>query len=312
MPVENNIIPTPPPDATLVGIDLVLHKRQGNLVCGYIQGNANSPFQCQNNLICSTNQNYVGCCPAGASCLISTDCLDNSAFSRGACSNIGSLTACCSDVQQAFCNVFTYVDLPYQSIVGCASIQGAAVLYANPITTGPSSTGPSTISPIQTSDPSPSSVPAGAIIGGVIGGVALLAVIGGLVTWWMMRKREKKRNFALAATAMFPATTGGRGQSPIRSPGPISETAHSPFGYDPRHSMLKPTPWDHGAHGAQPVTPGIPSPPQYSRYSPYGEEGGSNSAEAPGVFGGRPTGEAAPVEIGGTERPRERHEVYEM
>ncbi|KAK4223478.1 hypothetical protein QBC38DRAFT_487607 [Podospora fimiseda] len=294
-------VPTTPPDPSRAALGFDLYKRQGNQVCGYIQGNANNPFKCPvSTLVCSTNQNYVGCCPAGASCLIYTACLDNSVFSRGACSSIGSQTTCCSNIDTAFCNVFTYVDLPYQSVVGCGSVQGDAVLYANPVTTCSTSAVPSstTTTPVQSSSSDPNF---GAIIGGVIGGVAILAIAGGLIAWYVIRKREKRRNFAFAATAVFPSTHADHGASPMGSPGLMSETAHSPFGSDHRHSMLKTQSW----HGFQPVSPGLAPPPQYNAYSPYGDAGdagGSAIAEADGVS-------VSPVEIGGAERQRDGREV---
>ncbi|KAK3987378.1 hypothetical protein QBC44DRAFT_372210 [Cladorrhinum sp. PSN332] len=270
----------------------------------------------QSTLICSTVRNHVGCCPSGVSCLPYTSCLDSIAFNSGLCTNLGSLTTCCSNSCSQYRNTFTYADLAQQSNVGCGSLTFFGVtLYANPTISSSTSTYTSSSTTTTTIPPTPidsglSPAAVGGIVGGAVGGLALLAAIAGLIAWCLIRKRKKKRVSTLAATAVFPVASGGYGPSPLPSPGIISETANSPFGYHPRHSMLKLAHWDQGAHGGQSVSPGPQSPPHYKAYSPYGAGVRNSIAEAVDTSAVRETAEPAPIEIGGTERTRER--AYEM
>ncbi|KAK3348634.1 hypothetical protein B0T25DRAFT_569313 [Lasiosphaeria hispida] len=230
------------------------------------------PIQCQYGLICSTAAGHVGCCAStDTACNIATACLDFTAFQQGLCSGKGVSTDCCSNTASQFCNILTYIDLPYQSIIGCGPVQYRAPLYANPTssgTTSRASTGTAT-GDGDTEPPTPDP-PVGAIVGGVVGGIAALALLAALITWLALRKRGKNKRSGPLNNPQGPPTL----EHPHQGGSPL----------DPRNSILKPA----GttalfATPHSPTSPGFASPPPpFSAYSPYGGPSTASGGPSPG------------------------------
>lgn len=66
-------------------------------------------------------------------------------------------------------------------------------------------------------DSSGNSVPVGAIAGGVVGGVAVLAIAAGIITWMCLRHRREKRNNINSTDAGMPATSA-KSAPPVEGP----------------------------------------------------------------------------------------------
>ncbi|KAK0724596.1 hypothetical protein B0H67DRAFT_108885 [Lasiosphaeris hirsuta] len=264
IPWGKNPAPTAAP-----GGEVGLHKRQNLLTnCAYVSGVLSDPIRCQYGLICSTAAGHVGCCAStDTACHIATACLDFTAFQQGLCSGKGVSTDCCSNSASQFCNILTYFDLPYQSIIGCGAVQYRAPLFANPTSSGASSrASTSTVTgdddtepPTPYPNPYPASTssdpPIGAIVGGVVGGVIGFALLAALITWLTLRKRDKTKRSDPSQLRGLPTLEQPRQASRL----------------DPRNSILKPV----GttalfATPHSPTSPGFASPLPFSAYSPYG------------------------------------------
>ncbi|KAK1765255.1 hypothetical protein QBC33DRAFT_544999 [Phialemonium atrogriseum] len=208
--------PSPAPTLAAVAIP-ELFGRDNSETCAYLWGSTEYGISCDAGYTCSTNPtgSVFHCCTTGSgSCFMPSACLDYTAYQSGLCSGMGASTACCSDSNTPYCTGVILVDKPSVSLVGCFSTKTYLPLYANPteptttsptITrtsiTSPESTTPSpTPTPTTTSTPTPTptptqptsknSTPVGAIVGGTIGGVAVIAIIAGLIAWIIIKTRR--------------------------------------------------------------------------------------------------------------------------
>jgi hypothetical protein len=77
-------------------------------------------------------------------------------------------------------------------------------------------------------DTSGSGTPVGAIAGGVVGGVVAIAIIGGLVWFFLRKRRGQQDNYSTTGATDTPGSFEGAGRKP--SPGQYSELhgEHSP------------------------------------------------------------------------------------
>jgi hypothetical protein len=90
-------LPTP-----MMNHELDLRKRQDDSgwgdICGYVSGDARSPFGCAASSTCRTDTrvSVIHCCPAtlaaGASCVARTSCLDRTAFTSLTATRVTSLS----------------------------------------------------------------------------------------------------------------------------------------------------------------------------------------------------------------------------
>lgn len=231
-------------------------------------GSIDSIYKCDAGLNCAVSGSIFGCC-RGANCGATssnffTTCLD---YSEPACVSTlqGYFTLCCTSINWPYCytgvssyqgrsvthygcgnNVFT----GYQPIVGTPR-------YASEISTTPSYTISVVTTPARPSTPSApgngGSAPVGAIVGGVIGGLAVISLTVFLIFWFAI----KNKNSA----------------APPPMPGPQMAYAGAPGQpYDPNApqngQMLQPN-----VTGYPPsMNPGSPPPPSYvdPRFSTMG------------------------------------------
>ncbi|KAK4112407.1 hypothetical protein N656DRAFT_779270 [Canariomyces notabilis] len=299
--------------------------------CGYVDGNISNPMSCADGYICSTSERNVGCCPSGSACDVVTACLDFEAYLRGLCDRAGRLTYCCSDIKTKFCTVLTYIDLPYQSIVGCATSPLAAPLYADPIvTSSTTSTSSTTTSTTTTHPPPPPEAPGsgasiGVIVGAVVGGITALALLAGLLSFWLMRRREKKNKIKPnpGTGAVVIGTGSSTRHTPLSTPPlPVAQqhdSYYSAGAFSPRGSIAKPEPYSTSSmygpgpsSGEVPPTPGTAAAvPPYNRYSPYGERSPTTSSPGgPSSAGLSSHAASPPVEMSADQVPgRVVHEI---
>ncbi|KAJ5468766.1 hypothetical protein N7475_006518 [Penicillium sp. IBT 31633x] len=212
-----------------------------------------APFHacCPLGTKCPSGQNNVKCCPSNADCserVDNTHCANSTA-------NVYKANGwfCCPEGTEAFQRPNGWVGCTDDISTLDKNMSLLAIRYAASTSTPlPSSTMVSTTtsatsaSATSTGQDSPtadaantssSSSNTGAIAGGVVGGVAGLAILAGLI-WFLLRRRKTARNNIGVPTDPSPlmSTVGG-------SSGPVSEVAGSsvveyysklPTGSDPR------------------------------------------------------------------------------
>ncbi|KAI1260491.1 hypothetical protein F5Y18DRAFT_254844 [Xylariaceae sp. FL1019] len=186
--------------------------------CGFVlNGLDNQAITCDEDSRCDFDrrESVVGCCSMNAkSCEVHTSCID----STRSLATVGPLTTSCGDSARPHCVTYTYnVDFFHTlygaSFVGCAA-EAATDGYEigtspGPLTSTASSTatptaatvtvtfspsGGSTTTPGASSSDSPSgSKNVGAIVGGVIGGLAGLALIIAVILFFLYRRKKRLR-----------------------------------------------------------------------------------------------------------------------
>lgn len=281
--------------------DVDLKKRQNEPyfgdICGYVSGDAQSPFGCGASSKCRTDTSIsvIHCCPAtlaaGASCVAITTCLNRSAFSaltttRATSTNpIPLETGWCTSSLYPECVQYVYGSAPISGFTwmecgGQATRQVAQVKAttgfsltsssrsSSSTSTSPGGTTTTTVPP--TPDPTPASsnsTPTGAIVGGVVGGLAVIGLVV-LGLFYIARRRRA------------PSPSPGPQQPDVAyapvppPPGPESP----PIGYtsgplpEYRGSMFK-APYDTTQPATSPTaSPGAPyhsTPPPNDGIGPY-------------------------------------------
>ncbi|KAK9438498.1 hypothetical protein VB005_08058 [Metarhizium brunneum] len=170
----------------------LLHRRADD-TCGYIDGTeaawCKNPYECFYNDTASA----AGCCTASTSCYIPTACLP----STSPAPNDTGVTKHCSYSASPSCLSLIYSNGPCLGCTWfiCDSAGGRMAILTTrtkgmsttppPTTPPPSPTSPS---PIPTPPPSPPT-PTGAIVGGVVGGIAACALLGNL--FYFLKRRRK-------------------------------------------------------------------------------------------------------------------------
>ncbi|KAK9420677.1 hypothetical protein SUNI508_00768 [Seiridium unicorne] len=260
---------TPPPQARWAGVDAdVLFGRQASLgsdTCGYISGTESFyPLTCGSGYTCTNSGIYRGCCrntACSASTGYLTTCYDATATECSA-SSVGVNTLCCTySASYPYCltylwsttaspgNVFTEFNCDASAFSGqyflAAETPSTTSTSSSTSSSGTSSSSTTSSSAVSAPTPS-SSTPSsnsgssntGAIVGGVVGGVAVLALIA-FGIWFFLHKKKQHppQQSQMAQSAGYP------------SPPPPGVP-----GYDPRYSYV-------GAHGQlSPSAPTYPSP----------------------------------------------------
>ncbi|KAK0735495.1 hypothetical protein B0T21DRAFT_367912 [Apiosordaria backusii] len=183
--------------------------------CGYVSGLASIPLYCDITQSCHYNAQltHIGCCDTSTSnCPVPTRCLDST--DRSLFTTRNGFTLWCGQSEYPHCLTHIYNDLKPYTLMGCGVAAGSDVVYATVLPrTGPSTTttsststtGTNTNTPGPTEPPSGgSSTPIGPIVGGVVGGIAALALIG--LGIWLLVKMNKKSKAAAAANNQPPIT----------------------------------------------------------------------------------------------------------
>ncbi|KAI0121000.1 hypothetical protein BJ170DRAFT_688417 [Xylariales sp. AK1849] len=283
--------------------------------CGYISASDSYyPLTCGTSYTCTNSGDYRGCCQSSlcsASTNFFTRCYDSTA---SACSgtNVGPNTLCCTySAAYPYCITYLWSTTASPGAVftefncDASRFSGQYFLAAStPSTTSSSSststtrtTSATTTSSLATASSSPAAVPIpsessssssgggsstniGAIVGGVVGGVAVLALIG-LGIWFFLRK--KKQNNTHVAAQEQPQMAQSTGYPSPPPPGAQGSN------YDSRYSYAAP--------GSQfsPTTQGYPSPavspapyynPQHGGQEAWGQpQGGYMHPQSTGETG---------------------------
>ncbi|PVI08310.1 hypothetical protein DM02DRAFT_621197 [Periconia macrospinosa] len=203
------------------------------------------------------------------SCPIWTDC------QAGTLSGFDSATSFC---QVGASRCITYVlynsfgGMPSQTSLGCSSVaSGSAVettLYYNkPAATGltrPSGVSQTSSSPPESSTSPPSSPPpakdnTGAIAGGVVGGLAVLAVAGVAIFWILRRSRRKNKDEPVSSatdTPYDPYKQSPQGPVGYYEPGITSQKAELAAGQNAAIYEAPPNevPYTNGAANGSPLS----------------------------------------------------------
>ncbi|KAK0611893.1 hypothetical protein B0T14DRAFT_500898 [Immersiella caudata] len=273
-------LPTP-----MMNHGLDLRKRQEEPywgdICGYVSGDAQSPFGCGASSTCRTDTraSVIHCCPAtiaaGASCVAMTACLDRTAFTSLTATLVTSIspipleTGWCTSSIYPSCVQILYASVPISGFTwlqcGAQATREVALRFptTSPETTpSPTSTPPSPPGPPTTPTPPPpptpspgSSTPVGAIVGGVVGGLAVIGLL--ILGLFYINRRSKAKNETDPLAPQQPEV----GYAP--GPGPESP----PLGYGPpadyRGSMFKaPYETNSVSVGSPPTSPTFQPPPQ--------------------------------------------------
>lgn len=253
----------------------------------------------------------VACCDS-SDCNINLYCVNSvQYYSSSMCNDMceaNSFTTKCTGSAKPFCNTAYYADVNVRDVF-CASksvstIQTYSTTYRGqtiggtflpvvladtsttsipaftpptstpiPTTTTPTSQSPTTttLGP-TTSAAASSSTPTGAIVGGVVGGTAVVALIG-FGIWFIMRKNRSKKN----ANNQIQATPPAYGHSGVggayAAPKPVMQTNQQEFYH--QQQQQQPTPG--GAYFNQP-----PNPNQGFTGKPVQGLAGSNQNIGPG------------------------------
>ncbi|KAK3899963.1 hypothetical protein C8A05DRAFT_17673 [Staphylotrichum tortipilum] len=229
--------PTPPPQ---IGPRDGLSARDvTSRTCAYISGLPESSIWCDSTQHCVSNSMVpgFGCCnDQYDSCWIPTTCVDST---KGV--TIGSIdtnfTLFCRDSSIPYCVTYEFQDVTLSgySMLGCGDIHATKEIWKTPTSLVITTTITATHTSIRTcgsgdstsSDSCPSPTPVGAIIGGVVGGLAAIALII-LCIWALRRQNNKhKREAAEAAEAAAAAQEQQFGKPP--PPGALIQQAPPPL-----------------------------------------------------------------------------------
>jgi len=157
-----------------------------------------------------------------------------------------------TDSLTPYCTSIVLEDKRSVSLVGCFNTRTQFKVYATPLgqTTPPTTQpGPTTPTPIPTPTPTPTPsptpnndnpTPVGAIVGGVVGGLAVIAIAGGLIAWLVLRRRRQSGP-APVPQPVHTGGPGGPGGQPPMSAYPagshVSYMSSSTAPVDPRYGV---------------------------------------------------------------------------
>jgi hypothetical protein len=283
------------------------------MTCGF--GKAGNSFTCISSVAtCSYSNGWIGCCETGRACKsVKTTCVDYTA-SSSVCAFLEDFHTLCCDQTSKFCHTWvgTTSGDPY-TILACDSTKGSsALLFSDPLATGDPKTSQSDASTTEdassATNDSPTTVTqtaasatesetkdeggtnVGAIAGGVVGGVAALALVG--IAGFLLFRRRKKSNAAATAAA-------GTGNNP-QNPPQMAQNPQSP-GFVPSSpsNATYPSGVPSNFQGyQQPYDPSLATPygqpqgyqqPGYGGYSPqpqgYTQQGFGQQGQYPAPYG---------------------------
>ncbi|KAG8159283.1 hypothetical protein KVR01_010944 [Diaporthe batatas] len=301
-------MPTSPPE---IG-EAKEHKRAGqDNTCAYVDGDPDIPLYCNVGSACVYNsvRSNIGCCPdTSTTCSIWTTCLDSSDKSLFTTDN--GYTLWCGSSDYPYCRTHLYEDDVFTgyTLLGCGVAAGTDSVVYSPTLSGPSSapstsststsvsstsasstsrlstTGSTTTSNNPTTPPAPNSTnsPAsiGAIVGGAVGGVAVIALFALVLVLLLRRRRHHHHHQGPANDPYGPIMSpgGNPSQQPPSQPEmqqpfqpPHLQPVPSSAGYaatapgaDNRSSIAKPSPVSTAQHIYTSTAAGSPPPPSQS------------------------------------------------
>ncbi|KAF2754728.1 hypothetical protein EJ05DRAFT_479157 [Pseudovirgaria hyperparasitica] len=311
--------PTSPP-LLYRGMDSIFERQasRGDNTCGYGHDDPSNTFSCiDDSYVCATNSFYGvhGCCNPNSlnACSIKTTCVPSSEASSctGACASNGYVALCTAGSLTGCYNILYDFGTTTMTEWGCSNVDttilvdystsGESLLPDTSQVEVPISTRVITVNPSESAEDSSadtattigsssnginssnegSSTNVGAIAGGVVGGVAGLAIIVAGIVFLLMRRKKKSK---AAAAAAAPAAAGGYQPPPMSGPqGPQSSVPQGtyPQGAYPQQNYGQQTAYDPSAQQAtagyyQPQDPSKQPPTQDYKYN-YNAPG----AEAP-------------------------------
>ncbi|KAK4147149.1 uncharacterized protein C8A04DRAFT_24945 [Dichotomopilus funicola] len=271
--------PTSPPEPRTVAHALVARDSTDN-TCGYVSGSFTSSLWCASTARCVYNSinSHIGCCDDGETkCPIWTTCYDSTERSSFSTNNGYTMWCGSSDYPHCMTHVYQeswagytlfgcgvaaatdkiwYQALDKPSSTSSSSTTSAESTSTTSTSTSTSATETSSSTPSPTPGPAPnggSSTPVGPIVGGVVGGVAVLALIGAGI--WAIRRHSKKSKqvnpdpaAAAAAAGNIPPNgpNGPNGPASPVSPYDNNGMSQPPYytggaaAFDPRASLAKP------------------------------------------------------------------------
>ncbi|GAB1315237.1 Proline-rich receptor-like protein kinase PERK1 [Madurella fahalii] len=179
----------------------------GTDTCGFFSGYSSIPVTCVKQSAYCTHDGAgnMDCCTGDYSSCTETmfsACLDFSASQRGACAGRGPRTICCwSESPSCFTLLFSTTATPDKvfSIFQCQTIGGPATILATPpnysetLPTMPSLSNTPTSTSTNPTEDAGSFTPVGAIVGGVVGGVAVLGLFAFLIVLYVIRNRRRNQ-----------------------------------------------------------------------------------------------------------------------
>ncbi|KAN0095990.1 hypothetical protein V8E51_014795 [Hyaloscypha variabilis] len=281
--------------------------------CGYLDGAVAFPQTCSPGYTCAiaTAQNVWACCPTPSACQIATSCVPQSQLAscaaNAACPGDNYVTKC--DSFDPYCNLQIVIgegNLP-ATLFYCDSIPSIETIYAtatdagtsvasgasfvfvsmtiptasaSPTTTPTPSPTPvifSTTSTSASSTPTPthnsSSTPVGAIVGGTIGGVAVLIAIAFGIFFIL---RSRKKNNAPPSSEMQQGQFSP--QSPTAGYGQ-NQPGNKQY-YQGQASPVSP----YSPPGSPPIgSGGSPEPQYYQQTPPYHYSQGPSEVEGTAI-----------------------------
>ncbi|KAI1066029.1 hypothetical protein LB507_000004 [Fusarium sp. FIESC RH6] len=309
--------------------------------CGF--GKAGNSFTCISSVAtCSYSNGWIGCCETGRACKsVKTTCVDYTA-SSSVCAFLEDFHTLCCDQTSKFCHTWvgTTSGDPY-TILACDTTRGSsALLFSDPLATGDSKTSQSDASTTEDASSATNEPPTtvtqtaasatesekdeggtnvGAIAGGVVGGVAALALVG--IAGFLLFRRRKKSNAATAAAA----GTGNNPQNPPQmaqnpqSPGfvpssPSNATYPSGVpsnfqGYQQAYDPSLATPYGQPQGYQQPGYGGYSPQPQGYAQQGFGQQGQYPAPYGAGGYGVPSTASPPPGQFTPSPGPnKEGHE----
>ncbi|KAJ4016837.1 hypothetical protein NW752_003970 [Fusarium irregulare] len=336
-------VPTDAPQlAGAMDLKFALGRRDlAPMTCGF--GKAGNSFTCISSVAtCSYSNGWIGCCETGRACKsVKTTCVDYTA-SSSVCAFLEDFHTLCCDQTSKFCHTWvgTTSGDPY-TILACDTTRGSsALLFSDPLATGDSKTSQSDASTTEDASSATNEPPTtvtqtaasatesekdeggtnvGAIAGGVVGGVAALALVG--IAGFLLFRRRKKSNAATAAAA----GTGNNPQNPPQmaqnpqSPGfvpssPSNATYPSGVpsnfqGYQQAYDPSLATPYGQPQGYQQPGYGGYSPQPQGYAQQGFGQQGQYPAPYGAGGYGVPSTASPPPGQFTPSPGPnKEGHE----
>ncbi|OTA67927.1 hypothetical protein K449DRAFT_388724 [Hypoxylon sp. EC38] len=219
--------PTAPPGAKPLDHDLRRRQQTTTVIntatCGYPVDNTSAPaISCSDGAYCFQARGVAGCCSEAnrRNCRLPTACVEST---RSSSYTSNSDTLLCTDTAQPRCVTYLYNADFFENLYGvsflaCGEEAGSSTIATSPppgwtptsdisttgsLSTSSDPTGPVTITVFPSGTPSSSTTPAaaavtgsnsnrtGKIVGGVIGGLAGLALIIALLFFFLRYRRRK-------------------------------------------------------------------------------------------------------------------------
>ncbi|KAK4141233.1 uncharacterized protein C8A04DRAFT_39266 [Dichotomopilus funicola] len=308
--------------------------------CGWLAEQDSVAFTCASNYRCATDTNeVVGCTSDGAANPFFTVCLDYQAVKAGACESVGSQTGCCMSSTAAECITYLWPGSTIKSMYRCYSERAVITMLETPSglsettttttsstrskpTTATTESSSSSAAPGQTESVGPpiptnsgNSNNTGAIVGGVVGGVAVLALIAGGIAFFVIRSRKKAKESGTGTA--YSAVAPNDNQYPPGGPAsPMPPSTYAASSMSPPMSHAggyNPSTYGGGttlhpdSHYAPSVAPGPPTGAYDVRNSYYDpakaaadQHGGHGVPVAYAPYGG----------AGGQQQPYPGHQAY--